>query len=134
LALLAIVAVAAAAPVMAISPPPTPVVFFAPGSSALTPLAEQTLQLVASDFRRMSGGIRFIVWAHTDSAEARSSSVALSPARALAVKKRLIELGIPTDRIEVAAFADSRRLVNTPPGAAEPQNRRAEIIEEPVTR
>ena len=126
------VAVAGAVPVMAVSPLSPAIVFFAPGSSTLTPLGEQTLQSVLSLHRRNGGGIRYVLLAHTDSAEAQSSSVALSPARALAVKKRLIELGVPADRIEVSAFGDSRPLAKVEPGAAEPQNRRVEIIESHV--
>lgn len=126
------VAVAVAVPVMAVSPLSPAIVFFAPGSSALTPLGEQTLQSVLSIYRGNGGGIRYVLLAHTDAADAQSSSVALSPARALAVKKRLIELGIPADRIEVSAFGDSRPLAKVQPGAAEPQNRRVEIIESHV--
>ncbi len=61
---------------------------------------------------------------HADTAEA---NVALSVARAEMVKSRLIELGIPADRIAVVGRGDASPLVITPPGTAEPQNRRVEI-------
>jgi outer membrane protein OmpA-like peptidoglycan-associated protein len=127
LVLLAIVAIAATIPVMALTPPPLPIVFFESASSAIGPEADNALKAAVDDFQRRPDRARIDLRAHTDGAEARTSSSALSPARGDAVKKRLVELGVPADRIEIWAFTDSQPLVGIQTGAAEPKNRRVEI-------
>jgi OmpA-OmpF porin, OOP family len=107
--------------------PSTLMVFFSHGSAELTSEGDKPIEAAAAAYRKRSQS-RIVIEAHTDGAEARSASSDLSPARATTVKRRLIEFGVPADRIEVKAYADSRLLVQHPPGAVEPQNRRVELI------
>jgi outer membrane protein OmpA-like peptidoglycan-associated protein len=51
----------------------------------------------------------------------------LSQRRAQAVSNRLVELGVPRERIEPAARGEEDPLVPTADGVREPQNRRIEI-------
>ena len=81
------------APAMATSPVPPITVFCAPGSSAMTPENDKILQSSAENYRRLSKPSHASVWAYGE--------VSRSTACAYAVKKRLIELGIPAERIEV---------------------------------
>jgi OmpA-OmpF porin, OOP family len=115
------------APAMALSPAPTPTIFFDSGSIVITPPNDKVVRSAVDTFQQIGNQAHMANRAHTDGAEARPSSVTLPPARAEAVKKRLVELGVPADRIEVWVYADSRPMVFVPSGAAEPRNRRVEI-------
>ena len=112
---------------MAIQTPLPSMIFFDPGSSAINSQGEDAISKAAGRFHSSSTRNRLTIEAHTNGAEARSSSD-LSPRRAEAVKKRLLELGLPADRIEIRVYGDLRPLVIAPPGASEAQNRRVEII------
>jgi outer membrane protein OmpA-like peptidoglycan-associated protein len=120
----------------AVSPPPTWIVFFDTGSTGLTrPYADKMVRGFASALLSAQD-----LWKHpvcawvlafTDAAEARSYGAALSPMRGESVRKRLIELGVPKDRITVLAYGDSVpwNLNQVPPDAA--PNRRAEMLIDP---
>ena len=93
------------------------------GGMEIGPAGEKTLKEFVSAYKeKLSGKVDFI--GHTESAEA---SIALSQARADAVRNRLLALGIPSDRICVIAQGNQRPLVSTRPGVAEPQNRLVKI-------
>src|SRR5258708_14823535 len=107
-------------------------VFFDSGSTRLHPQAENAFKLTVELFRdyegRAEGRTIVEVSAHTDSFEGQTYDLDLSPRRGEVVKNRLIELGIPPDRIRLLTYADSNPLVGgLPPGSREPQNRRVEI-------
>jgi outer membrane protein OmpA-like peptidoglycan-associated protein len=103
--------------------PPTFMVFIFDGGMEIGPAGEKTLKEFVSAYKeKLSGKVDFI--GHTESAEA---SIALSQARADAVRNRLLALGIPSDRICVIAQGNQRPLVSTRPGVAEPQNRLVKI-------
>jgi len=108
--------------------PPSFMVFFSPNSPAITPLGDKAIEWAASAYQQRGIQARIVVSAHTDGAEAQSSRIDLSPERGSAVKRRLIALGVPADKIEVEAYTDSRPLARVMPGTAEPQNRRVEIV------
>lgn len=99
-------------------------VFFAFGEAEITQQGERTISQFAAFFFRVETG-RVILTGHSDTAEA---SVPLSMSRAVAVKIRLLEMGIPAARISVVARGDKDLLVQTPPGARDPQNRRVELV------
>ena len=84
---------------------------------------DRVLEEFMSTYKRV-GGHQVRVVGHTDTAE---TNVALSMARAEAVKSRLVELGVSDGRIAVVGLGDAHLLVVTPPGTDEPQNRRVEI-------
>ena len=108
--------------------PPSHIVFFLVGSSEIKQTGDNILKEVSSTFHKIGNKARVAVMAHTDSAEAQSLSATLSSERGEAVKQRLVELGIPADRIWVSVYGNSRPLVVTPAGVSEPQNRRVEIV------
>jgi flagellar motor protein MotB len=125
--ILAVITLTLLASTAAALTPPSFLVFFSHGSSAITEQDDRTIEMVASVFRRRINA-RVVIAAHTDGAEAQALTSDLSPARGEAVKRRLVEFGVPADRIEISAFADSQGLVKHPLGAAEPQNRRVELF------
>jgi OOP family OmpA-OmpF porin len=65
---------------------------------------------------------------HTDSSGTDAYNQALSERRATAVKKQLIEDGVPADEITTVGVGKAKQLVPTADGVREPQNRRTEII------
>jgi outer membrane protein OmpA-like peptidoglycan-associated protein len=107
--------------------PPSYILFFPRGSIHYLSTGENVLAAVASAFQRRDGA-RIFIAAHTDGEEARTQSVTLSPARAEVARQRLIQLGVPADRIAIAAYGDSHPLVANPEGKSESQNRRVEIV------
>lgn len=100
-------------------------VFFNSGRSDISPQGGNTLRAFARDASNFGTEADVVVSGHTDSAEASDD---LSFARAMAVRDRLIELGVPADGIAVSVYADRRPLVPTGPNTREPQNRRVEIV------
>jgi hypothetical protein len=88
---------------MALSPAPPQRVFCTPGSSLVAPSKDndKVLQSAAENFwRRITPG-RLKVRAWVNLPEPSESSLALSTACAYAVKERLVELGLRSDRIDV---------------------------------
>jgi outer membrane protein OmpA-like peptidoglycan-associated protein len=107
-------------------------VFFESGRAEISSLAEGTLRQFAKAAQNFAdvvsyrnGKVSVFVSAHTDTAEA---SDALSIARGVVVHDRLIELGVPSDRISVSIHADHQLLVKTGPNTPEPQNRRVRMM------
>ena len=103
--------------------PLTMMVFFDYDKTDLSTQAEITLKAFATVVGERRAA-QAVVAGNTDTAEA---SVALSLARAEVVKSRLVELGVPSDRIRILAQGDARLLVKTTPGQREVQNRRVEL-------
>jgi outer membrane protein OmpA-like peptidoglycan-associated protein len=126
LVLLALCSVGVVPPAGAMQPP-SYILFFPRGSIHYLSIGENVLAAVALAFQRRNGA-RIFIAAHTDGEEARTQSVTLSPARAEAARQRLIELGVPADRIAIAVYGDSHPLVASAEGKSEPQNRRVEIV------
>ncbi|WP_296337280.1 OmpA family protein [Reyranella sp.] len=126
-ALWALWSVAFVAPANALLPP-SHIVFLSTGSAEIRQAGDNVLREVASTFHKIGIKARVFIGAHTDSAEAQSLSATLSSERGTAAKQRLIELGIPADRIWISVYGDSRPWVITPAGSPQPQNRRAEIV------
>lgn len=104
--------------------PPSLMIFFGYGESEIGSAGGATINQVVENFRKMRNA-RITIVGHTDTAEA---SVPLSMARAVTAKMRLLEMGIPPDRILIVARGDKGILVQTPPGTREPQNRRVEFV------
>ena len=111
--------------VKALSPVAPFVVCFAAGSAAISSSGAKALEAAAAQSERIGRRSRLEVEARTDAAEARSHDITLSADRGSVVKKRLVELGVLADRVQVRAYADSAPLVRSE--GAEPQNRCALI-------
>jgi OOP family OmpA-OmpF porin len=65
---------------------------------------------------------------HADRSGAASYNVGLSERRARAVRDEMVRLGVPAGGISLQAFGETRPAVETPDGAREPLNRRAEVL------
>jgi OOP family OmpA-OmpF porin len=101
-------------------------IFFDRDSAAITSDAARTLENAAQVYRRLPH-CQLNVWAHTDRLGSDAYNLTLSARRGRAVVAYMRHLGVlAAPRIE--AHGETRLLVDTADGVAEPQNRRAEII------
>ena len=99
-------------------------VFFAPHSAVLT----ERMQTIATEFTQHRRIVLAEMQGNVDSSETTRRDRGLGLRRAKAVADVLISLGVPAERILFKDFGTSRPLVPTPPGIAEPQNRRVAFI------
>lgn len=112
---------------------------FGSGSDQVREGARQTLAALADVIKtQTSGEYELQIVGHTD-AEPISSSTAqrhptnthLSVHRAISVKAALVSLGLPSNRVMVAGWGESRPAVANNPGGNTPQNRRVEVFFRP---
>jgi len=112
------------------APPPSlvqaPVVFFDWDKSTLSPQAMATISQAAASYRASSGA-RIVTVGNTDTSGSTEYNMALSVRRADAVKRALIENGVPAAAIETSGRGQTNPLVPTPDGVREQQNRRVEL-------
>jgi outer membrane protein OmpA-like peptidoglycan-associated protein len=131
-------AAATAAPPPPAPPPPAPApapaaavhsfqVFFEFDKSTISDDARQTIQQAVAA-AKSQGSTRIDLTGHTDTVGTVPYNMALSIRRAEAVKKVLVELGVPADEIGVVGKGKADLLVKTPDGVREPKNRRVEIV------
>ncbi len=122
------------------APPPTPVsqvpavaptrtylVFFDWDRADLTDRARQIISEAAQNSTRVQT-TRIEVQGNADSSGTPAYNQRLSLRRAQTVAAELVRDGVPQGQIDIQAFGDTRPLVQTAPGAREPQNRRVAII------
>jgi outer membrane protein OmpA-like peptidoglycan-associated protein len=111
--------------------PPAPrtydpfIIFFDSGSAALTPMASQLLDNVATA-HSSSPHCRLDVASHADRAGSATFNLALSKRRAEAIRAYL-RLRVRAE-IRIEHFGESRMLIETHDGVAEPKNRFATIM------
>ncbi len=98
--------------------------FFAPHSAMLT----ERVRLMATEFTQHRRVMLVEVQGNVDSSETTRRDRGLGLRRAKAVANVLISLGVPAERILLKDFGTSRPLIPTPPGVAEPENRRVAPI------
>jgi OOP family OmpA-OmpF porin len=101
-------------------------VFFDAKSDRLTPQAQAILDNAASAYATC-GQVRVMIAGHTDRKGPAAASLALSRRTANRVRAYLVTRRIPVGLMTTQAFGESRPLVDTEDGVAEPQNRRVEI-------
>lgn len=106
-------------------------VLFATGKYELLPIARQKLDEVAKALKDQ-GYKGILVEGHTDSVGKASDNETLSLKRAESVRTHLVSQGIPSDKIRATGLGSSRPLADngTPDGRA--NNRRVEIVVEPL--
>lgn len=75
-----------------------------------------------------AGTEKFLIEGHTCDLGGDSHNVTLSQNRALAVKQRLITLGVPAERLQVIGFGEGDPLVGNTDETARQQNRRVQIF------
>lgn len=99
---------------------------FEPGNSSLTPAGRQSLELLAPLLQRMAGR-SFEITGHTDGLGSRSQNIALSAARADAVKLYLVGKGIGAERIATSGAGPDRPLAGNDSADGRARNRRIEL-------
>lgn len=119
LAVLALLALTAAAP-----DDNRLVVTFAPGSHALSPMAQAQLDLAAGLYRDNHPHVMFAA-GHSDQTGGEYANLLLSARRGLAVKQALMARGVPADRLLVRALGASELADPGDPAGA--PNRRAVV-------
>jgi outer membrane protein OmpA-like peptidoglycan-associated protein len=102
------------------------IVFFDHDKSSMTDAAKDVLNDLSSMVQGTSKA-NLELTGHADRSGSDAYNEALSERRALAVKKQLVQLGIPADNVSVTWKGESEPLVQTDDGIKEPQNRRTEI-------
>jgi OmpA-OmpF porin, OOP family len=119
-----------APPPPALPPPPPPVttyiVFFDFDKAVLVEKAQEVVAEAVKTAKE-HGFVKIVVTGHTDTVGSDKYNMALSAARAKAVRDEMVRLGIGADEIAILGKGFHDPLVATGPGVREPQNRRAVI-------
>jgi outer membrane protein OmpA-like peptidoglycan-associated protein len=84
--------------------------FFEPDSSALSSQTLNTLNKFVTECRRLQEG-PIVITGHTDSSGTPEGKMAVSRARAEAVRAYLITIGMPAEPLKVEAYGSARPLV-----------------------
>ena len=103
-------------------------ILFATGMAELQPESRPVLKEIAATLKE-HGDLKILIEGHTDNVGNAASNLALSDARAAAVKAALVtDFAIDGERITTKGFGDTKPAVpnTTPEGKA--QNRRVEIV------
>ncbi len=105
-------------------------ILFATGKADLQPESRPVLKEIAATLKEHAD-LKVLIEGHTDNVGSPASNLALSDARASAVKAALVsDFGVSADRITTKGFGDTKPTVPnaTPEGRA--QNRRVEIVKQ----
>jgi len=106
-------------------------VLFATGQSALLPIARQKIDEVGKAVKDQ-GFKSLLVEGHTDSQGSATKNDQLSQARAESVRQQLISNGIPADKIRAQGLGSSRPVADNNTAEGRANNRRVEIVVEPL--
>jgi outer membrane protein OmpA-like peptidoglycan-associated protein len=106
-------------------------VLFATGQSALLPIARQKIDEVAKAVKDQ-GFKSLLVEGHTDSQGSATKNNELSQARAESVRQQLITNGISADKIRAQGLGSSRPVADNNTAEGRANNRRVEIVVEPL--
>jgi outer membrane protein OmpA-like peptidoglycan-associated protein len=106
-------------------------VLFATGKSTLLPIAQQKLAEVAKALKDQ-GFKSLMVEGHTDAQGSADKNMVLSQQRADAVRMDLITHGIPSDKIRAMGIGSTRPVADNSTAEGRANNRRVEIIVEPL--
>jgi OmpA-OmpF porin, OOP family len=99
---------------------------FETGNATLTGSGRQVLDLLAPVLQRLTGR-NFEVTGHTDALGSRPQNIALSAARADAVKRYLISKGVAADNVSTTGVGPDRPLVSNDTAEGRSRNRRIEL-------
>jgi peptidoglycan-associated lipoprotein len=105
-------------------------VFFADRSAELSGRARAAIEAQAQWLKRKPGLI-IVVEGHADDSGTSDDNMTLSQQRADAVRRRLIDLGIATDRIRISAFGRNQTVADCTGSQCAAQNRRAVTVVRP---
>ncbi len=98
------------------------------GSASLPPRSLELLDQVALTLKANPEVGRMRVEGHTDDTGTRELNMRLSHERAVAVRRYLIERGVPPERLVAAAFGPDRPAKAGTDAAARARNRRVEFV------
>jgi outer membrane protein OmpA-like peptidoglycan-associated protein len=101
-------------------------IYFDPGSAAVTPQGQTTLDQAARTYRD-GKPIVMVVSGGTDSTGSAAVNLRLSQQRADNVLQGLVARGIPVERFQILAKGETEPAVPAPEGTPEARNRRVEI-------
>lgn len=108
-------------------------VLFASNKDALLPAAQDRLAQVAEALKTQEDH-KIVVEGHTDSQGSEGSNQTLSERRAQAVVSFLISKGVPAEQIKAQGLGMSRPIADNKSAEGRANNRRVEIIVQPVER
>jgi outer membrane protein OmpA-like peptidoglycan-associated protein len=108
-------------------------VIFASGQYDLLPSARSKLSEVASALASGESNAKIVVEGHTDSTGSPEQNQELSMKRASAVRDALVSNGVSSDRVTVEGFGAARPIADNSSQAGRANNRRVEIVIQPVT-
>jgi outer membrane protein OmpA-like peptidoglycan-associated protein/uncharacterized protein YidB (DUF937 family) len=100
---------------------------FAPESAAVTPRSRELLQRAAATILAAPPETRIEIAGHTDSQGIERRNLALSQARAEAVRNTLVELGVPRRMLIPRGYGSSRPVANDAAEEGRFRNRRIEF-------
>ena len=106
-------------------------VLFATGKYELLPIARQKLDEVAKAVKDQ-GYKGIIVEGHTDSVGKAADNETLSLKRAESVRTHLVSQGIPSEKIRATGLGSSRSIADNGTADGRANNRRVEIVVEPL--
>ena len=107
-------------------------VLFQSGKSDLLPTAQIKLNSVADALTQQDPESKMVVEGHTDSQGKMSYNQGLSERRAQSVRDYLVTRGIASDRVSSRGFGSTRSISDNASAEGRANNRRVEIIVEPV--
>jgi OOP family OmpA-OmpF porin len=102
------------------------IVEFEPGSAVLRPVAYPILDEMAAAMNKLKGR-HFEVIGHTDAMGGRPANVALSLARAQAVKAYLVGKGLPADSLATSGMGPDQPVASNATDEGRARNRRIEF-------
>jgi OOP family OmpA-OmpF porin len=105
-------------------------ILFATGKADLRPESRPVLKEIASTMKKY-GDLRILIEGHTDNVGTPASNLALSDARAAAVKAALVaDYAADEARITTKGMGDTKPVVPNATSAGRAQNRRVEIVKQ----
>jgi OOP family OmpA-OmpF porin len=102
-------------------------VFFDWDKSNISASAHSVIDTVSQQIGGHNDIKKIVIVGHTDTSGGEKYNMKLSVRRAEAVRKVLMNEGIPASKIRIEGRGKTDLLVKTPDGVREPQNRRAQI-------
>ncbi len=103
------------------------ILHFQSDSTELLPESAQSFPRIAEEIRQRTPS-RVSVVGHTDTKGDKDYNLELSMRRAREVKRRLIELGVEGDSIDVSSHGEENPLVKTGDDVSNAENRRVEVV------
>jgi outer membrane protein OmpA-like peptidoglycan-associated protein len=105
-------------------------ILFATGKAELQPESRPVLKEIASTMKKYSD-LKILIEGHTDNVGSAASNLALSDARAAAVKAALVaDYGVGAERITTKGFGDTKPSAPNATALGRSQNRRVEIVKQ----